>query len=141
MSRNVNDVIAGLSPARRKKVEARAAALLAEEMTLRELRAAHHKTQVSVAAALGIGQDGVSRLEQRTDLLISTLRSYVEAIGGDLELVARFPDRPPVVLEGLSGMDHARHQRAALKPPVKARRTRKASSSASKRKTLEDAHL
>ena len=92
-------------------------------MTLRELRAAHHKTQVSVAAALGIGQDGVSRLEQRTDLLISTLRSYVEAIGGDLELVARFPNRPPVVLEGLSGMEGAK-KRGTRKASLKPRRRR-----------------
>ena len=51
---------------------------------------------------LDIGQDGVSRLEQRSDLLLSTLRSYVQAVGGSLELIARFPDRPPVTLAGLA---------------------------------------
>jgi hypothetical protein len=50
---------------------------------------------------LDIGQDGVSRIEQRSDLLISTLRSYIEAMGGHLELIAEFPNRPPVVLSGL----------------------------------------
>ena len=49
MPRNVNDIIRNLSPARRRNVEARAAELMAEEMTLRELRTAHHKTQVAVA--------------------------------------------------------------------------------------------
>ena len=61
---NVNDVVAGLDPARRRKVEERAAELIAEEMTLRELRKARQLTQVSVARQLGISQDGVSRAER-----------------------------------------------------------------------------
>lgn len=59
---NVNDIVAKLSPAQRKKVEARAAELIAEEMTLRQLRKARRLTQVRMAKALGISQDGVSRL-------------------------------------------------------------------------------
>ena len=101
MALNVNDVISGLDPARRRKVEERAAALIAEEMTLRELRKARQLTQVSVARQLGISQDGVSRLEQRSDLLLSTLRRTVEAMGGSLSLIATFPDRPPVELSGI----------------------------------------
>ena len=57
-----------LSPARRKKIEDRAAQLLAQEMSLRELRRAHKLTQERIAETLGIGQDQVSRLEQRSDL-------------------------------------------------------------------------
>ena len=57
--------------------------------------------QKRVAKRLGIGQEGISKLEQRTDLLISTLRNCVEAMGGSLSLVAAFPDRKPVVLSGL----------------------------------------
>ena len=87
---------------RRRKVEVRAAALIAEEMTLRELRQARQLTQVTVARQLGISQDGVSRLEQRSDLLLSTLRRTVEAMGGSLSLIATFPDRPPVELSGIS---------------------------------------
>ncbi len=102
MAQNVDDVIAGLDPERRRKVEERAAELIAEEMTLRELRKARHLTQVSLAHELGIGQEGVSRLEQRSDLLLSTLRRTVEAMGGSLSLVARFPDRPPVELAGIA---------------------------------------
>ena len=99
---NVNDVIAGLDPARRRRVEEQAAALIAEEMTLRQLRKARQLTQVSVARQLGISQDGVSRLEQRSDLLLSTLRRTVEAMGGNLSLIATFPDRPPVELSGIA---------------------------------------
>ncbi|MGH9966357.1 MAG: helix-turn-helix domain-containing protein, partial [Pyrinomonadaceae bacterium] len=68
-----------IGPGRRKKVEARAAALIAEEMTLQELRQARKLTQVRIAKALGISQDGVSRLEKRSDFLLSTLRKTVEA--------------------------------------------------------------
>jgi len=102
MPRNVNEIIAALSPAQRKKVEARAAELIAEEMTLRELRHARKLTQARMAKTLGITQDSVSRLEKRSDLLLSTLRKTVGAMGGSLSLVAEFPDRPPVVLSGLA---------------------------------------
>jgi transcriptional regulator with XRE-family HTH domain len=71
-------------------------------MTLRELRKARQLTQVSVARELGVGQDAVSRLEQRSDLLLSTLRKTVEAMGGSLSLIAKFPDRPPVELSGIA---------------------------------------
>ena len=105
MALNVNDVIAGLDPERRHKVEDRAAELIAEEMTLREFRKALQLTQVTLARELGITQDGVSRLEQRSDLLLSTLRRTVEAMGGSLSLIASFPDRPPVELSGISEQD------------------------------------
>jgi len=102
MPTNVDDIIRKLSPTQRKKVEARAAQLIAEELTLRELRRARKLTQVRMAKALGITQDSVSRLEKRSDLLLSTLRKTVEAMGGSLSLVAEFPDRAPVVLSGIA---------------------------------------
>lgn len=93
-----------LSPERKKKVAARAATIIAEERSLQELRRAHKLTQKRMAEVLGIGQDSVSRLEQRSDLLISTLRNYVEAMGGKLSLVAEFPDKEPVILSGLASL-------------------------------------
>ena len=102
MPRNVNDIIRKLSPAQRKKVEVRAAQLIAEEMTLREVRKARKLTQQKIAKSLRIGQEGVSKIEKRSDLLISTLRGYVQAMGGQLSLVAEFPDRKPVVLSGIA---------------------------------------
>jgi transcriptional regulator with XRE-family HTH domain len=105
MATNVNDIIKKLSPAQRKKVEARAAELIAEEMTLRELRKARKLTQVRMAKSLGITQDSVSRLEKRSDLLLSTLRKTIEAMGGNLSLIAEFPDRAPVVLSGIAEDD------------------------------------
>ncbi len=98
MPLKVEEKATRLDPAGRRKVEDRAAELLAEEMSLRELRKARQFTQAHLARELGISQDGISRLEQRSDLLLSTLRKTVEAMGGSLSLIARFPDRPPVEL-------------------------------------------
>ncbi len=105
MAVNVDDKIKRLNPDQRKKVEARATDLMAEEMTLRELRHARKLTQVRIAKKLGITQDSVSRLEKRSNLLLSTLRKTVEAMGGTLSLVAEFPDCAPVVLSGIAEDD------------------------------------
>lgn len=95
-----------LPATRRKKVEERAKKLIAEEMSLRDLRKARKWTQVRVAEKLGIKQENVSRIEKRSDLLISTLSDYLEAMGGKLNLVAEFPDRPPVTLTGIADLDN-----------------------------------
>jgi transcriptional regulator with XRE-family HTH domain len=70
-----------------------------------DLRKARRLTQEQMAKSLGIRQDSTSKLEKRTDLLLSTLRGYVEAMGGKLELRAEFPDRPAVILTGLADLD------------------------------------
>ena len=99
---NVNKIIRKLSLAERKKVEERAAEIIAEEMSLRDLRRARKLTQARVAKTLGITQDSVSRLEKRSDLLLSTLRKTVKAMGGNVRIVAEFPDRAPVTLSEIS---------------------------------------
>ena len=99
---SLEEFISEFPPARRKLIEARTRKLIAEEMSLRELRAAQKRTQASVAKTLGVGQDSVSRLEKRSDLLLSTLRSYIEAVGGRLSIVVEFPNRKPVILSSLS---------------------------------------
>jgi DNA-binding XRE family transcriptional regulator len=99
---NLERVRKQLTPARRRKVEVRAAQLIAEEMTLQELRRARKLTQVRMAKTLGISQDGISKLEKRSDLLLSTLRKTVQAMGGHLSLVAEFPDRELVILAGIA---------------------------------------
>jgi transcriptional regulator with XRE-family HTH domain len=108
MSASIRDKIGKLNSAQRKKVEERAAELIAEEMSLRDLRKARKLTQARVAKTLGITQDSVSRLEKRSDLLLSTLRKTVKAMGGDLRIVAEFPDRAPVLLSELSEHDPPR---------------------------------
>lgn len=102
MSITLKEKMKDLSPERQKQIEARTAGLIKEQMTLRELRCARKLTQVRMAKALGITQDSVSRLEKRSDLLLSTLRKTVQAMGGKLTLVAEFPDCPPITLSGIA---------------------------------------
>ena len=99
--KNLERIKEGMSVARRRKIRARAKAIMAEEMTLRDLRKALTRTQAAVGEKLGIGQEGVSRIEQRSDFLLSTLRGYVEAMGGNLALIVEFPDREPVSISGV----------------------------------------
>lgn len=106
--KDLKAVMNGLSAERRAKVDARAEELIAEEMTLQDLRKARDLTQERMAELLGVGQDNISRLEGRADMLLSTLRSYVAAMGGSLDLVIRFPDRPAVTLSNLFGKDKER---------------------------------
>lgn len=90
--KNINDLINELPAEGRARVKARAEQLIGEEMALQHLRKARCFTQARIAETLGIGQDSVSRIESRTDLLMSTLQSYIEAMGGELKLIVQFPD-------------------------------------------------
>ena len=98
MAKKLEQLMATLPKKRRAAVEARAGNLA----TLKDLRQAAEQTQQDLATALGVGQDTISRLEKRSDMLLSTMRRYVEAMGGKLELVAQFPDRPPMVIDHLT---------------------------------------
>jgi transcriptional regulator with XRE-family HTH domain len=96
-------LLASLPPEERAAIDERAQELRCEYQTLQDLRLAHQLTQERLGELLGCSQDGVSRLEQRSDLFFATLRSYVASIGGRLRLIAEFPNRPPVDLLSLSG--------------------------------------
>jgi hypothetical protein len=111
MGTTLKSKIKALPKKRQAKINARAAELIAEELTLRDLRVARQKTQEHMAAILQIKQGSICRLEQRTDLLISTLRGYIEGMGGQLRLVAEFPDRPRVELAGFAAMENDRRKR------------------------------
>ena len=123
MAASLEDKLARLPGERRAQVDARAAELIAEEMTLGDLRRALVRTQVHLARELGVKQETVSRLEKRSDMLLSTLRGFVEAMGGELDLLAKFPDRPPVRLKTL-GTVLAPKEAAAPKTRPTARRPR-----------------
>lgn len=69
--------------------------------TLKDLRKATHHTQEDLAVAMGVGQGTISRIEKRHDMLVSTLQHYVEGVGGTLQIMATFPNRPPLVVERL----------------------------------------
>jgi DNA-binding XRE family transcriptional regulator len=88
-----------MDDAERRTVQARAEQLQAELDSLRAIRAYVEKSQTEVAAALGVSQPSVSRMEAGADLLLSSLRNYVEGLGGRLKLVVELPDRPPIELD------------------------------------------
>ena len=90
---------------RRKKIVARTDQLIREEMTIRELRKARSITQLKLAKTLHIKQEQISRIEKRSDLLISTLRRQVEALGGELTILASFPNGAPVKLVGFGELE------------------------------------
>jgi transcriptional regulator with XRE-family HTH domain len=123
MARSLDQVMASVPAKRRARIERRANELA----TLKDLRRAVERTQAELAAKLGVGQDTVSRIERRSDILLSTLRRYVEAMGGELQLVARFPNRPPLVIE---------HIAATTASPGKPGSVAKRSRSAARRSTI-----
>jgi DNA-binding XRE family transcriptional regulator len=105
-----DDYMSKLSPARRAKIEARKNELLAEELTLRELRKARELSQETLADVLGMRQGDLSKFERRTDAYLSTIRRYVVAMGGTLDLIATFPNTKPVKIVNIGDLadtDHA----------------------------------
>lgn len=109
-----------LTPAQRAQADKRGKELVAQYATLQQLRKARELTQVRLAELLGKDQVSISQLEKRTDMLLSTLRGYVEAMGGSLSLVVQFDDREPVFLAGLSDDEPPAAPRSARQGTVKA---------------------
>lgn len=89
--KNFKALQAQMSPEHQARAAARTAQMLAE-MPLQELRQARHLSQEALATTLGANQSSVSKLERRADMYVSTLRSYIEAMGGELQIMAKFPD-------------------------------------------------
>jgi transcriptional regulator with XRE-family HTH domain len=111
---------------RRKRVDARYRELRQEVESLRHLRQVAGKAQADIAAALKIKQPSVSKIERQADMYLSTLRSYVNAIGGELELVVRLPSRPALHLQHLGDifvepkpLALSRPARPAKRPPAR----------------------
>ena len=90
MAKPYKELRAKMPVAAQKRANTRANVLM-QEMPLYELRQARQLSQEQLARELHVGQANVSKIERRTDVYISTLRSYVEAMGGELEITAKFP--------------------------------------------------
>lgn len=95
----------------RQARNADATQLMLRDMALHELRAAREKSQEELAATLHVGQPAVAKMERRTDMYVSNLRRYVEALGGKLEITARFPDAD-VAITNFSDLAVAPEQKA-----------------------------
>jgi DNA-binding XRE family transcriptional regulator len=102
--KNVLDV---LPPRRRAELDRRFKELVNEVESLKELRRLSAKSQAKIAKSLKISQPAVSKIEKQTDMYLSTLRSYVEAIGGELDVIVRLPNRAPVKVRSLEDVDAA----------------------------------
>jgi len=100
MSKTLQEKIKKLPRERQRRIHSRAKELIAEELTLRALREAHKLTQKALSKKLNMKQESISRLEHRSDILLSTLKNYIKAMGGDLKLTAEFPNRPPIIIRG-----------------------------------------
>jgi transcriptional regulator with XRE-family HTH domain len=118
MPTTLRDVLDRLPAERRQRVETRAQELIAEEMSLRELRKAMDKTQAQLARKTGKSQVTLSRLERQSDMLISTLDKVVRGLGGRVRILAELPNRPPVYLTGLADLS-AGVKRSAPRGPAK----------------------
>ena len=100
MGKSLNDVMKSLPTERQARIKHTGKKLIKDINTLCTLRKELGLTQEHMAELLDIKQANVSKMEQRSDILISTLRNYIEAMGGSLELIAKLPGKKPVKLEG-----------------------------------------
>lgn len=96
MTETLESVIASLSVQQQEAIAQQTKQLIAEEMTLRELRKARARSQELMGRTLNVNQTAISKIERRADMYVSTLRAFIEAMGGELDIIARFPDHPPV---------------------------------------------
>ena len=91
MAKNFQDFVRSMPPESRARAMAKADAMLAE-MPLQEVRRARGLSQALLAEALQVSQPSIAQMEKRTDMYISTLRSHIRAMGGELDVIARFPE-------------------------------------------------
>lgn len=104
MARSLNDIVAELPPDRQAELDPRDEKLGQEIEGLGELRHTPGKAQFDIAATLNIKQPSVSKIEKQAGMYLSALRSYVEAVGGEVELVVRLPSRTALRLQHLGDM-------------------------------------
>jgi predicted transcriptional regulator len=101
----LKDILDALPPKRRAELDRRYKKLVDEVESLRELRRLSDKSQAKIAKVLKISQPAVCKIEKQTDMYLSTLRDYVEAIGGELDVIVRLPNRAPVRVRSLEDID------------------------------------
>jgi DNA-binding XRE family transcriptional regulator len=104
MGRSRSEIMAALPEERRRRIEARAQELVAEVEGLKALRQLAERSQEQIAETLGVKQPSVHKIERQTDLYLSTLRRFVEAAGGKLELRVELPGKGVLHLTGVGDL-------------------------------------
>lgn len=110
MAKSLEAKLSNLPEERRNRILLEGERLHHEYLTLQELRKVKEKTQVQLAESLNVKQATIAQMEKRGDMLLSTVRSYVEAMGGTLDLVVQFPGQEPVHLTGLGDTEESKHR-------------------------------
>ena len=107
MYTTLEQTLAELSPERRQRILEEADRLQQEyqALTIKQIRKEKNLTQQKLADLLGIRQASIAATENQQDFLISTLRKFLSAMGGDLDLVAQFPNEDPIIITGIGGND------------------------------------
>lgn len=105
-----DDYMKKLSPSDREAVLSMARELIAEEKSLRQIRKAREYSQVTLAEILSMNQGDLSKFERRTDAYLSTIRRYIEAMGGTLELIATFPDTGPFKISNFANLGDSENE-------------------------------
>lgn len=102
--KNLKTIWDNLPEERKQKIQARTDELEVEYLTLQELRKLAGLTQADISRSLNMPQSNISRLERESDMLLSTLRNYIDAIGGNLTISVELPNKPPICLNLLSDL-------------------------------------
>ena len=122
MGQTLDEILKQLPKPWQARIDRRFRELRDEVESLQQLRQVTGRAQIDIAAALRIKQPSVSKIEKQTDLYLSTLRGYVEALGGKLELVVRLPAHRPMRIRQLGqltgGVDTGRSKRASRSHPA-----------------------
>jgi DNA-binding XRE family transcriptional regulator len=122
MAIKARDYIAKLPDQEQEAIKVVARKLMLEELSLSAIREARRHSQIELAGKLGVQQPAVSKIERQTDLYLSTLSSYIAAVGGELEIIARFPDRDPVRITQFKPLKRGRAVSPTASKSVKAKR-------------------
>jgi len=107
MVRTLQEVLDALPDDERAEIDRRFVELVNEVESLKELRSLSEMSQAKIAKTLKISQPAVSKIEKQTDMYLSTLRGYVEAMGGELDVIVRLPNRAPVKVMSLEDVSAA----------------------------------
>ncbi len=106
MTKILAEIMSNFTPQEQAQIQKEADKLIAEEMMLRELSKAYHLTQADIATNLVLEENNISKLEEETDFLLSTLANYIKRLGGKLKIVAEFPEKQPITIKSLTDLNN-----------------------------------